>query len=406
MSYLIGGVQTAVVSLTANQIKNLYASPVTIVGAPGTGFFLVPLTAYIQTFPGTQMFASSGALLLGHGTPQPVGPIAIQDNPDVDPGACYAVFKEPPFDNGCSVLFDNIKKNDQLPHKIALTLSQASAAPVFTLTQVSNPAGSGSTTYTGTITGGAGNAFAKYRFTVTGFTNSANNGTFVCSSSTGTTLVVQNADAVAETHAATATSQSSLYTGTITGFASYITSGSLQRSLAFTVTGFVNSANNGTFQAAASSATTIVLHNAAAVNETHAAIATSTIENLPLVLMLGEDEPEIGTGGAIATAKIMSGSPGTGYNVGDQGDIDDGGSGTLAHYTVNTLTGGAGSGIATFTLNSGGGNSSGAMGYFLNQSYNDTNPTGGGSGAKFVPLTVTPGNGTGRMILTYTVLPV
>ena len=80
----------------------------------------------------------------------------------------------------------------------------------FTLTSVANASG-GNTIYTGTITGGASNAFAGYTFVIAGFTNAANNGSFICASSTATTLTLQNASGVAETHAATATEPGNTY---------------------------------------------------------------------------------------------------------------------------------------------------------------------------------------------------
>lgn len=74
----------------------------------------------------------------------------------------------------------------------------------FVLTSVAN-ASAGTTTYTGTITGGGtAPGFAGVTFTVAGFTTGANNGTWQCASSTATTLVLNNAAGVAETHAATA----------------------------------------------------------------------------------------------------------------------------------------------------------------------------------------------------------
>ena len=79
-----------------------------------------------------------------------------------------------------------------------------STGAVLTLTSVANASG-GTTVYTGTITGGGSNAFAGNRFTVAGFTTGANNGTFVCTASTTTTLTLNNSAGVAETHAATAT---------------------------------------------------------------------------------------------------------------------------------------------------------------------------------------------------------
>lgn len=77
----------------------------------------------------------------------------------------------------------------------ALTLSAAAAAS------------GGSTVYAGTITGGGSNAFAGLYFVITGFDLTANNGTFLCTASTTTTLTLTNANGVADTHAGTATSQ-------------------------------------------------------------------------------------------------------------------------------------------------------------------------------------------------------
>jgi Bacterial Ig-like domain (group 3)/Putative Ig domain len=77
------------------------------------------------------------------------------------------------------------------------------AGSTLTLSSAANAAG-GSTVYAGTITGGGGNALAGLTFIVAGFTNGANNGTFVSTASTTTTLTLSNASGVAETHAATA----------------------------------------------------------------------------------------------------------------------------------------------------------------------------------------------------------
>lgn len=72
------------------------------------------------------------------------------------------------------------------------------------LTSVAN-ASAGTTVYTGTITGGAANALVGQIFMITGFTtNQINNGAFVVTASTATTLTVNNAGGIAETHAATA----------------------------------------------------------------------------------------------------------------------------------------------------------------------------------------------------------
>jgi hypothetical protein len=74
----------------------------------------------------------------------------------------------------------------------------------YTLTSVANASG-GNTVYTGTAVGGSGFASAVgQNFQVTGFANGANNGTFTAVASSATTLTLNNAAGVAETHAATA----------------------------------------------------------------------------------------------------------------------------------------------------------------------------------------------------------
>jgi hypothetical protein len=76
----------------------------------------------------------------------------------------------------------------------------------FTLSAVA--ASSGDTAvYTGTITGGGSNAFAGKTFVVAGFAAANNNGTFICTASSATTLTLENAGATAVTAAGTATEQ-------------------------------------------------------------------------------------------------------------------------------------------------------------------------------------------------------
>lgn len=66
--------------------------------------------------------------------------------------------------------------------------------------------------YTGVFPNGVNNGYAGMVFQVAGFvTNSSNNGTFICSASTGTTLTLNNSSAIAETHAATALSSGAVY---------------------------------------------------------------------------------------------------------------------------------------------------------------------------------------------------
>lgn len=80
----------------------------------------------------------------------------------------------------------------------------------LTLTAVATSSGL-TAVYTGTITGGGSNAFKGFTFVITGFTTSANNGTFECTASGTTTLTLTNAAAASETHAGTATSSDATY---------------------------------------------------------------------------------------------------------------------------------------------------------------------------------------------------
>lgn len=152
-----------------------------------------------------------------------------------------------------------------------LTAVAASVPGVLTLTAAA-VAVNGETVYTGTITGGGSNAFAGFTFTIAGFDNAVNNGEFIATASTTTTLTLENPNGVLDTHAATATPTqgTAVYTGTITGGATNAFIG-----IDFTVAGFTGANNNGEFIATASSATTLTLANAIATAETHAATATS-----------------------------------------------------------------------------------------------------------------------------------
>jgi len=98
-------------------------------------------------------------------------------------------------------------------YQIAPTLTDVSGTAkngvVLTLSAAATASG-GVTAYTGTITGGAANAFVGAEFIVAGFVTAANNGTFVCTASTATTLTLANTGGVAETHAGTATQEGSV----------------------------------------------------------------------------------------------------------------------------------------------------------------------------------------------------
>ncbi len=92
-------------------------------------------------------------------------------------------------------------------------------AASFSLTSVATGTG----VYQGTISGGTSNAYQGYYFVVTGFTNGANNGTFLCSASSTTSLTLVNASSVSETHAGTAAFQSipqiGIHGGIVDGYA-------------------------------------------------------------------------------------------------------------------------------------------------------------------------------------------
>jgi hypothetical protein len=181
-----------------------------------------------------------------------------------------------------------------------LTAVAASSIGVLTLSAAA-AASNGLTVYTGTITGGGSNAFAGDTFTIAGFDNAANNGVFIATASTTTTLTLENANGVADTHAATATPEqgTAVYTGTITGGGSNAFAGQT-----FVVAGFTGANNNGTFIATASSGTTLTLANDVATAETHAATATSQeVTNALTYVAYGAKNVSTGSpnGAAVAT---------------------------------------------------------------------------------------------------------
>ena len=81
-----------------------------------------------------------------------------------------------------------------------------SPAGALTLSAVAAASG-GVAVYTGTITGGTSPAYVGQTFVITGFDLAVNNGTFVCTACSTTTLTLTNANAVADTHAGTATAE-------------------------------------------------------------------------------------------------------------------------------------------------------------------------------------------------------
>ena len=89
---------------------------------------------------------------------------------------------------------------------ITKNVSQIDPGP-FTLTGVTTADANNNAIYTGTITGGANNAYAGINFLVSGFTITNNNsglGGFLCVGSTATQLILVNAGALVEANPATA----------------------------------------------------------------------------------------------------------------------------------------------------------------------------------------------------------
>lgn len=153
-------------------------------------------------------------------------------NPGHNPtdGLQSAAFVQVSGGSGNSVITANrtVGANKPNPGNYAVTLSLSAAGGFTTTAQISaalvdvangvqalnlalTSVAAGTGVYTGTITGGGSNAYAGQEVTITGFTNAANNGTFLVTASTTTTITVVNAASVLETHAGVVTA----FVGTI-----------------------------------------------------------------------------------------------------------------------------------------------------------------------------------------------
>jgi len=95
------------------------------------------------------------------------------------------------------------KSGGSQPTWSAVGFDTADGGTPLVLTQVA--VSGATTTYTGTITGGAANAFAGFNFLIAGFANAGNNVLISVTASTATTLVCVTSSQVNETHAGTAT---------------------------------------------------------------------------------------------------------------------------------------------------------------------------------------------------------
>ena len=152
----------------------------------------------------------------------------------------------------------------------------------FAISSVAAASG-GNTVYTGTITGGTSNAFANVWFYVINLAT-ANCGLFKCTASTTTTLTLNNPSGVAETHAGVCVaakfplSAAANASGGNTTYTGVFVSNNLQDGWTVNITGFANSANNGTFKVVGGvgTSTSMTVVNPNGVAETHSGEADFT----------------------------------------------------------------------------------------------------------------------------------
>ena len=84
-------------------------------------------------------------------------------------------------------------------------------SPTLNVDQVANLSGTVYYYFTSPVPCAANDAYAGLNFTIAGFDNGANNGTFVCLSSTSTYLLLSNPNAVNDTASATAITSGGVY---------------------------------------------------------------------------------------------------------------------------------------------------------------------------------------------------
>jgi hypothetical protein len=95
-------------------------------------------------------------------------------------------------------------------------------SPTFNLSAVDMISGTAFYHFTTPQTCGSGNAYMGLIFTVAGFDNATNNGSYLCTGSTSTYLILANATAVTDTFAATAVSAGGVYWDTQSGGESHL----------------------------------------------------------------------------------------------------------------------------------------------------------------------------------------
>lgn len=160
----------------------------------------------------------------------------------------------------------------------------------FNITSVAAASG-GSTVYTGAFANGAANAFAGCSFYVEGLFNAVNNGLFVCTASTATTLTLTNAVGVAETKGAQAVFAAYALTAVAnaSGGNTVYTCAALVDQSANTLTGWtvtisgLASNNNGTFVVVSNTSGAITVNNPNGTLQT--AAGTLTLTSLPGMIL-------------------------------------------------------------------------------------------------------------------------
>lgn len=164
----------------------------------------------------------------------------------------------------------------QIATQTVLTQMVVNLAVTDTIASIAAASG-GTTVYTiSSDAGAAANAYVGFVFVVSSATNPLNNGTFICTASTATTLTLSNNFGVVQA-GTNGTCVSSTSNVGIIGTFNANAGGNAWTGLSFTTTGFAASAgvNNATFTATATSATCIGAAKGSSVNETHAGAATA-----------------------------------------------------------------------------------------------------------------------------------
>jgi hypothetical protein len=167
----------------------------------------------------------------------------------------------------------------------------------------------------------ANNQFLGWQFTVSGFDETNNNGTFYCTGSTSTYLILQNSLAVTDVSPAMASSTGAVYydeqnngptyalaaVDEISGVAYYHFAASQPTAASdgfagqvFAITGFDVSSNNGSYACTSSTSTYMVLDNPLAFTDVASAMAQSSDK----VLLFGKS-PGAGQTFFVAVAGIL-----------------------------------------------------------------------------------------------------